>query len=189
MGVMFVGGPFDGTEIDHTLINKYAEVTPINGDLGLRLFVLMPDSREVWERMVRGEKVKPQRLFPYERVLTAGGGFFVASPLGAFDQALLEAKLRIHERAKTALAALPDGDARRVVATAASLLKSPPDQWLKQEVLRLDDEKPVYLLRVTPELRAFVRVTERGEVELFDIVREDTLKLFEERSRDAGAPR
>ena len=42
-------------------------------------------------------------------------------------------------------------------------------------------DKPVFLLRVTPELRAFIRLEEGGAVELFDILREDTLRLFLER--------
>jgi hypothetical protein len=38
-------------------------------------------------------------------------------------------------------------------------------------------------VKVTPELRAFVRTVESGGMELFDIVREDTLRLFLERYR------
>ena len=36
----------------------------------------------------------------------------------------------------------------------------------------------VYLVPVTPELRAFIRVFDRQEVELFDLVPEDTLRQF-----------
>jgi hypothetical protein len=41
----------------------------------------------------------------------------------------------------------------------------------------------VYLVRVSPELRAFVRVLDSGSLELFDVMREETLRLFLERYR------
>jgi hypothetical protein len=41
----------------------------------------------------------------------------------------------------------------------------------------------VYSLRVSPELWAFIRLLDSGGIELFDIVPEETLRLFLERSR------
>jgi hypothetical protein len=182
MGMRFIGGPYDGMEIDQTLLNRHAELVPVSGDLGMRLFMLMPP-RASWEKILRGEAAKKGPLQPYERVFNPEGAHFEAVPAGAFDQALLEAKLKVHPRARTALAALSERDQRAVVQAAAALQNSDPSSWPHEAVERLGGDQPVYLLRVSPDLRAFLRVLESGGLELFDIMREDTLRLFLERYR------
>jgi hypothetical protein len=191
MGLRFVGGPYDGREIDHSVINKLGQVAPVNGDLGRRLFVLLPDDPLVWDRMVRGEEVKPEKLIPYERVQVVASGstngtFFVSSRSGDFKRALREARLRIHSRARTALNALSELDHRRVMEAVDALQQKPLESWPKDRVLPLNEEKGAYLLRATPELRAFVRRTEEGQIELVDVAREDALQLFLKRQPDAG---
>jgi hypothetical protein len=96
-------------------------------------------------------------------------------------------KLTIHPRAETALTSLPQKEQVEVLVAAESLLGRDPATWPREEAARLDADEPIFLLRVSPELRAFVRPQEDGGVELFDIVREDTLRLFLERTRVGGA--
>jgi hypothetical protein len=98
----------------------------------------------------------------------------------------LESKHRynvvIHSRARTALAALSDDDRESVRAAMEALVLHDQAAWPADRVLQIRPDKPVYLLRVTPDLRAFIRVSApAAEVELFDLVREETLSLFRER--------
>jgi hypothetical protein len=90
-------------------------------------------------------------------------------------------KLTVHPRAATALTSLPEKQQVEVLVAAEALLGRDPASWPREEAARLDPDKPVFLLRVSPELRAFIRLEEGGAVQLFDIVREDTLRLFLER--------
>jgi hypothetical protein len=101
-------------------------------------------------------------------------------------EAALESKLQIHPRARTALASLPEKDQLAVLSAAEALQAAEPASWPREKVDRLSPDKPVYLLRVSPELRAFIRVLDSGGIELFDIVREETLRLFLERHRAGG---
>jgi hypothetical protein len=181
MGLKFVGGPYDGIEIDHALINKHAQVVPVQGDVGDRLFVLLPDSPGVWARQVRGADVKPKRLIAYERFQSAGGVVFVESPPGAYDRALSEARLKVHPRARPALGVLSDDERRRVIEAADALQRESPTAWPDDQFIPFGGDEPLYLLRVTPDLRAIIRVVEEGQIELSDIVREETLQLFRDR--------
>jgi hypothetical protein len=90
-------------------------------------------------------------------------------------------RINIHPRAATALSSLPERDQVEVLVAAESLLGRDPQTWPSEEAARLDPDKAVFLLRVSPELRAFVRLEEDGNLELFDILREETLRRFLER--------
>lgn len=92
-------------------------------------------------------------------------------------------KLNIHPRAETALTSLPETDQVEVLMAAEALLGRDPASWPREEAARLDPDKSVFLLRVSPELRAFVKLEDGGTIELLDILREDTLRLFLERYR------
>jgi len=187
MGFKFVGGPYDGMEIDPEPINKYAHLAPVEGDLGHRLFVFMPDSPAAWERMIRGEEVKPKKLIPYERYLVVGGALFVAARPDAFDRALSEARLKVHSRARIALSALSEGDRRRVIEATDALQGHRPGSWPEDKVIPLGTEEPLYLLQATPEFRVLIRPHEGGKIEMVDVVHEETLKLFLEAERRATA--
>jgi hypothetical protein len=98
----------------------------------------------------------------------------------------LRPRLKIGTRAHTALASLPENERQAVLAAAESLQTREPDSWPRELVVRLSPDKPVYLMRVTPDLRAFLTVLDSGGIELSDVVREDTLRLFLERYRAGG---
>jgi hypothetical protein len=101
----------------------------------------------------------------------------------------LESRLRVHPRAQTSLASLSDWDQAKVLSATESLQASNPASWSTETVVRLGEDKPVYLVRIPPDLRAFIRIMGSGDVELFDIAREETLKLFLERERAAAGHR
>jgi hypothetical protein len=109
-----------------------------------------------------------------ERVLK----YFEASPS---REAVLASRVRIHPRARTALGSLPEEDRLAVLAAAEALPAADPASWPHDKAERLSPEEPVYLLRVTPGLRAYLRVPDSGGIELLDIVPEETLRLFLER--------
>src|SRR5262249_44899014 len=99
----------------------------------------------------------------------------------------LESRLTINPRARTALASLSWKNQLAVLEAAVSLQARAPASWPSEEAVRLAEDKPVYLLHVTRDLRAFIRVLDSRQIELSDIVREETLRLFLERERAAGA--
>lgn len=74
----FVGGPYNGMEIGHELINQHCHPTPIAAGGQNRLFLLMPP-RDQWERICRGEITAEEAGAPlqsYERVFTQIGPEF-----------------------------------------------------------------------------------------------------------------
>jgi hypothetical protein len=95
-------------------------------------------------------------------------------------------KLRVGPRAHTALASLPERERHAVLGAAESLQIRQPTSWPRDLIVRLNPNQPMYLMRVTRELRAFITVLDSGDIELSDVVREDTLHLFLERYRAGG---
>jgi len=180
MGIKFFGGPYDGVEAEQAAINQHGITLPVNGDLGMRVFILMPPL-ENWLKLLRGEAAESVPIYPYERVSTPEGSRFEWPPSGGLEQALLEARLKIHPRALTALSTLSSDVRRSVIGIIAELQKTAPDSWPKQKVIGISDDEPIYLVNLPGQLRAFVRFLDTGEIELFDIMREETLRLFRER--------
>ncbi len=98
-------------------------------------------------------------------------------------QATLQPKVRVHLRAHTALTALPDWDRLQMLSKAESLQGLGPASWPEEKVIGRSADKSVYLLQVFPDLRGFLKVLDSGEIELFDVMRAETLRLFLEQSR------
>ncbi|MBI1918890.1 MAG: hypothetical protein HYS12_29725 [Planctomycetes bacterium] len=98
-----------------------------------------------------------------------------------FREENLRFKLVINPRARTALASLPEREQWAVISAAEALRASEPASWPRGKVVALGQEKQVYLLQVSSDLRAFIRILGTDTIELFDIVPEDTLRLFLER--------
>jgi hypothetical protein len=91
--------------------------------------------------------------------------------------------VQITSRAHTALAALSEDERESVRAVLEWLVLRDQGEWPSDLAVRIGQNEPVYLVRATPELRAFIRVTDGGQVELHDIVSEDTFRVFLERYR------
>jgi hypothetical protein len=146
-----------------------------------------PAVASVMERLTRLGLVEPgyegdARGEPSLWVGNANGSRVLRSFTTSPDRlAALESRLEVHARARTALTALTEWEQAKVLAAAEALQGREPATWAKEEAVPLPDQKQVYLLRVSPEMRAFVRVRVPGRIELSDLVREETLKLFTER--------
>ncbi len=95
----------------------------------------------------------------------------------------LSPKFKIHPRARTTLESLTEEERGAVISAVEALLLRDQSKWTDLDAIRLAPDKPVYLVRVTPDLHAFLSAPDAESVELFDIVREDTLRLFLERYR------
>jgi hypothetical protein len=115
-----------------------------------------------------------------ERILD----YFKASPAEAER---LRSKVIVKPLARTTLGLLRETNPLTVMAAVEALEGRDPASWPREKAVRLNPDENVYLLSVTPDLRAFVRVLDSGELELFDIVRKEALELFPER-QGAGAP-
>lgn len=87
-------------------------------------------------------------------------------------------KLNINPRAESALSSLSEQEQIQVLVAAESLLGRDPASLSREEAECLDLDKQMFLLHVSPELRAFVEFEPSGNVELLDIMREETLRLF-----------
>jgi hypothetical protein len=98
-------------------------------------------------------------------------------------------KLDVQPRAKAALSSMDEQEQLEVLVAAESFLGRDSTSRPREDALLLDPIESVFLLRVSPELRAFVRLEQDHAVELVDIVREDTLKLFLERYGSADESR
>jgi hypothetical protein len=92
-------------------------------------------------------------------------------------------EVRVNPRARTALDSLSEAEREAVWAALDWLLIREPGSWPADQAVRLSPDRPAYLLKVLPDLRAFLVVLAPGAVELSDIVREETLRLFLERYR------
>jgi hypothetical protein len=101
--------------------------------------------------------------------------------------ARLESKVTVSPRARTALTSLSETDQLAVWSAVEALQGRVPTSWPREELWSLSPNKQEYLLRVSPDLRAFIRVLDSGAIELFDLVREEALQLFLERQPSGAA--
>jgi hypothetical protein len=92
----------------------------------------------------------------------------------------------IHPRVRTALGSLAETDQGAVKAVADALLIGDPASWPGEQVRPLSADGSAYLLRASPDLWVYVTVAPSGDVEVSDVVRQDTLRLFLERLAATG---
>lgn len=102
------------------------------------------------------------------------------------SQSTLESKFTINSRARTALRSLPERDQLRALLAVDALAAEEPISWPKEELVHLGDNQLLYLLQVSSELRAFIRILNSGDIELLDLVQEDTLRQFLEQHHAEG---
>ena len=96
-----------------------------------------------------------------------------------FDQ-IQESKLTVGLHAQTALRVLEPDIRWAILATVQWHLLRDPASWPPQEAQRFRPNEPLYVLRIPPDWLAFIRVLEPGHIELFDIMLEGTLRMFQE---------
>ncbi len=187
MGIKFVSGPYDGKEAEYTDVVRHADLLPFKGDLGERLFVLMP-TPESWDHLLRGEEAEAPPKYIYEEERTPDGPRFKwDQDGGAMEQAKWESRLKVNLRARTALSTFATELRNSIVRVVAALQRVPPEKWSKDQAERITDDAPVYLVVLPDAMRAFVRVLDTGELELVDIMSEDTLRLFRQRFAGVSA--
>ena len=58
-----------------------------------------------------------------------------------------------------------------------------PASWPREQVTRLDEEPSEYLVHVSPDLRAFIRVLDSGSIEIARHRAEEALRLFQGQQR------
>ena len=102
-----------------------------------------------------------------------------------YFEANRRSQVTVHPLARTALESLTPTDREAVRAAVEALLLREPASWSPEQAIRLNADQPLYVLNVTPDLRAFITVHAPGDIELSDVMREETLRLFLER-RGAG---
>ncbi|HYT87075.1 MAG TPA: hypothetical protein VEL76_00015 [Gemmataceae bacterium] len=95
-------------------------------------------------------------------------------------------RVKVNPLAHTALNSLSEAEREAVQSALDWLLLRDPVLWPRELAERLRPEVPEYLLRVTPDLRAFVTVLPATGVELVDIMRTETLRRFLESTRAGG---
>src|SRR3954453_2469085 len=83
--------------------------------------------------------------------------------------------LRLHPFAQGLLDGLSEKERQRILKAATKLLPLDPEDWPQDKVALLRDEEPLYLLRVPPDLCAFV-IPEDGVLVLRDVAYEETLQ-------------
>jgi len=91
--------------------------------------------------------------------------------------------------AKTAMDGLADTDRQRLLEAVERLQETDPTDWPADQVSRLPDSRPLYLLRVPPDYRVVVARTESNGLEIRDIFREEALRLWSRQAgRNGGTP-
>jgi hypothetical protein len=90
MANCFVGGPYDGLELDDVELSEFTTLVPVRTDRGIRVFSLLPPLRE-WDRVAAGVPFAEPGRYAYELVLTGDSGEFRdAVENGAYEQAVRE---------------------------------------------------------------------------------------------------
>ncbi len=170
----FVGGEYNGKEVSVEAVNKHAHIVPVSGDLGTRLFALMPPLN-YWQKFL---KTNAEPLYPYERVFTESGPEFHAAQPGSLDKALSESKIRVDALAKAALDTLAYSERTLVIDELDALRREQPSRWPAEKVRSLDTSTRKYLLTVPPRLCAVFTLTDKNEILVVDVLHADAIERF-----------
>lgn len=88
MANCFIGGPYDGLELDDSQLSEFTTLVPVRTDRGIRVFSLLPPLRE-WDRVAAGMPPTAPGRYAYELVLSGDSGEFRdAVENGAFERAV-----------------------------------------------------------------------------------------------------
>ncbi len=95
-----------------------------------------------------------------------------------------KSKLIVGPLARAVLTSFSENEQLSVLV-AAELFAEGTGLWPNEKLVCLGQDEPMYLLRVLPDVEAFVRRFE-GNLDLFDIMRAETRRLFLERFRNGS---
>ena len=96
---------------------------------------------------------------------------------------------KIHNGALTAMDGLPDADRQRLLVAVERLQDTDPADWPADDVVRLPDPNPLYLLRLAPDYRVILGRTTTNELEIRDIFRAEALRFWLHQEGRNGSPR
>jgi hypothetical protein len=141
---------------------------------------------------IRPSPTRPEFVVVKRKLAAEGGKLrVVGEPVEARvgmppRQANDEEQVQVSRWAAGLMDSLPEPERLRVLEGVHSLRGLAPARWPREKVTPLPSEPPSYLLAVPPDLRVFVRPLEDGRLEVFDVVREDTLRQFMESYNGEG---
>jgi len=104
----------------------------------------------------------------------------IGSLEGEFIRPFLDrSRIEVTDRARIAFDALYMPERIRLLNVVAPLADSDPSTWNPQTAARLDQVSNLYVVRVSPQLRAIILPKVDGTIQLIDLVRKETLKQFQ----------
>lgn len=177
MGMKFVGGPYDGQDLDYEQVVRHADLVTVSGDVGTRQFVRMPD-RASWEARLRGETVGKGPQVVYERTVGPDESHWKWISDRAFDQAQREGRVKLPLGGRSAWLFLDPRDRRAVLRKLAPLVDREPASWPQARFTSRTEDEALYAYQVPPDWLVFVKPLEGGGVELFDIMTEGTMEKY-----------
>ena len=95
-------------------------------------------------------------------------------------------RVKVNRRATIAVDGLSEANRQRLMQTVEQLQGTDPSAWPTSQVVRLSGTEPVYLVRFAPDLQAFIQRTPANEIEILDLVRQETLEQFRSPGRNGG---
>jgi len=97
------------------------------------------------------------------------------------------ARVKIGSGAVISMDNLKDPARRQLFEAIAQLQGLAPNSWPTDLVVRLSGPEPLYLLKFTPDLRAFIQPTDSGEIEILDLAHRKTLEMFRSQKPNGNA--
>src|SRR5437588_943650 len=88
-------------------------------------------------------------------------------------------RFALHRRAQQALDTLQPAEQQQVLTTLEMFTRIPRTQWPLEEFRKISDTEPLYILRIPPRLRLFIRMENGSQPEVEDIALRDTLATFQ----------
>ncbi|RUS96173.1 hypothetical protein DSM106972_088440 [Dulcicalothrix desertica PCC 7102] len=92
-------------------------------------------------------------------------------------------KITMHKRSQVALDTLTTEELNSFWQVLDKLTVSGVNNGLGDNIVKLKTEEPLYLLKIDSNIRAIIQVTAKDEIEVLDLVTQDTLKMFSRASK------
>lgn len=89
----------------------------------------------------------------------------------------------MHKRSQVALDTLTTEELNSFWEVLDKLTVSGVNNGLGDNIVKLKTEEPLYLLKIDSNIRAIIQVTAKDEIEVLDLVTQDTLKMFSRASK------
>jgi hypothetical protein len=87
-------------------------------------------------------------------------------------------RFTLHRRALDALYQLRPEEQQQVNLALELFARIPRKQWCMKDFQKISDTEPLYVLRIPPRLRLFVRMEDGAQPEIEAIALSDTLAAF-----------